>query len=225
MLRLIQNLEIEIKNDSLAFRVPDIGEIEEWPFNSGREFVKQTDRYLRHIEWFCIHLTDSVQLQYLDIDLSLACKFSDIDYMACLLEPFKMLRGIRNAHITVKGFQFEKDADVRWRLTEEYTDYLERIFLCTEGTPTPPPEDLQIFDNCYVDPSPELEEDEIEWRKNSSWQGEDLQNMRDYLRDVYGTEDEKALHGDLPERWQIWLNSDVSLLSLYRDITANRLSA
>jgi hypothetical protein len=35
--------------------------------------------------------------------------------------------------------------------------------------------------------------------------------MRRYLRDVYGTEDIEALHGGMPERWQVWLNSEVSV--------------
>jgi len=39
----------------------------------------------------------------------------------------------------------------------------------------------------------------------------DEQYMRRYLRDVYGTEDLEALHGGMPERWQVWLNSEVGI--------------
>jgi hypothetical protein len=35
--------------------------------------------------------------------------------------------------------------------------------------------------------------------------------MQRYLRDVYETEDLEALHGGMPERWQVWLNSEASI--------------
>jgi hypothetical protein len=38
------------------------------------------------------------------------------------------------------------------------------------------------------------------------------QNIRNYLRDVYGTKDFEALQGGMPKKWQIWLNSEVWFL-------------
>jgi hypothetical protein len=49
--------------------------------------------------------------------------------------------------------------------------------------------------------------------------------MRRYLHDVYGTKDLEALHGGMPERWQVWLESEVGKTCLADSSDTNDLLA
>jgi hypothetical protein len=223
--RLIQNLELKLTNDTMRW-----SDEEQFPF------VACTDIFLQAITQICSFLSDSDQLQYLDINLTFACKFADIDYMTQLLEPIKMLRSIRDPNITVYGHQHGQKGitwldwnhdhphEPRWCLTEEYTEYLQDLLRSPHGTPTLPSDGLQVFGDC--NDSPELLEnadmniwkDEVDglifdWDSMPAERREaEEQSMRNYLRDMYGIEDLKALQGGMPKQWQIWLNSEVWFL-------------
>jgi hypothetical protein len=218
--RLIQNLELNFTDETML-----------WKDQSMSNFCASTDRLMQNVSQVCANLQDSVPLQYLDINLCFCCKFSDIDYMARLLEPIKKLRGIKDANITVCGYQFtdidlqysllNQHGELRWGLTDEFTEYLEELLMSPYGTPAPPSDGLEVFDDEY-----ECSEPDNDIPRNAVgpnyWNGlpaDEEHLMRGYLRDVYGTEDIEALQGGMPERWQVWLNSEVEiparLLCLY----------
>jgi hypothetical protein len=213
-LHLIRNLEIDFVNETLLYEDEDI-----W------DFVSCTERYLHTITQVCTTLKDCVQLQYLDISLSFACKLDDIDYMASLVEPIKLLRGIKDPNVTVLGYQYGRDLDFnetigpepRWHLTSEFKHYLEQLLVSPHGTPSPPIDGPEVFLDSYeaseVDPRELVLEETNPKEPEDAFVDDDAELMSNYLRDVYGTDDQEALHGGLPVRWQIWLHSEVRNLS------------
>lgn len=215
--RLIQNLELNFTDEGRV-----------WHTKITSDFFGNTNRLLRSIGQICANLEDSIQLNRLNINLSFCCRFNDIDYMTRLLEPIKKLRGIGDPNITVYGYQFSDiinpippQEEPRWGLTDEFAEYLEQLLMSPHGTRTLPSDELEVFEDDYVG----FDQEEYHPWNEVGWQNignitiptdeaqTDDQFMKRYLRDVYGTEDIEALHGGMPERWQVWLNSEVSVLT------------
>lgn len=212
-LHLIENLELNFTNDTMR-----------WSNETEFPFVMCNDIFLSAVTQICTLLKDSDQIQYLDINLTFGCKFGDIDYMARLLEPIKMLRGIRDPNITVYGYQNGQIQDgwpphePRWGLTDEFTEYLQELLMSPHNTPTPSSHGLPVFRDCYQNSELNSTESEISIDELRDAQAASSlfwpsigQNSRNYLRDVYVTEEVDALEGGMPERWQMLLNSEVRI--------------
>lgn len=219
--RLIRNLELDSINETLIYEIDT-----SWPLNAC------TDKFQLGMLELCTNLRDSVQLQHLDINISFACKFEDIDDMARLLAPIKILRNVRNPDITVYGYQYEKwIADSpRWDLTAEYANYLKELLMSPLGTTAPSADGIQVFKDCFESSESDEEDSEPDEEDSESDEGdlesdeensesdeqdpeagEEEQVILNYLRDVYGTGDLQALHGGMPEQWRVWLDTDVRL--------------
>jgi hypothetical protein len=163
--RLIQNLELNFANEGTW-----------WQSQPILNLSASVDRLLQNINHICANLQDSVQLQHLDITLSFGCAFDDISSMARLLEPIKNLRGINDPNITVYGYQsldmyprsfpHNQPEEPRWGLTDEFTGYLQSLLMSPHGTPTPPSDGLEVFEDDFED----LEEYEYHpWGLEEVW--------------------------------------------------------
>jgi len=151
--RLIQNLQLNFTNEGIL-----------WQHEPILNISASTDRLLQNVIQTCANLQDSIQLRQLDITLSFCCMFNDIDSMARLLEPIKKLRNIKDLNITVCGYEssvtnpliisYTRHEEPRWGLTDEYTGYLQSLLMSPHGTPTPPSDGLEVFEDDYE----ELEE-------------------------------------------------------------------
>jgi hypothetical protein len=216
-LHLIQNLEIEFVNDTMVY-----------PNEREWSFIVCTNKFEHIIHQLCTLLKDCTQLNCLDISISFGCKFADIDYMARLVEPIKMLRGIKNPTLTVHGYQYVEGfllpTEPRWHLHHEFEDFLNDLLKSPHGTPTPPSDSLEVFHDSFENEDGDLpgsiprkyvllggvwDDDGDDGDDDAEPYMDTDQEMVNYLQDVYGTDDLEALHGGLPARWQIFLNSEV----------------
>jgi hypothetical protein len=211
-LQLIKNLKVDFVNLALQYEDKD-----DW------DFVSCTAKFLRVIQQVCTILKYCVQLQYLEIDLSFTCTLGDIELMASLIEPIKLLRGIKEPSVTIFGFQYDRyfneyGGEPRWHLTDEFEDYLEHLLMSPHGTPTPPSNGIKIFHDSWemsdLDLPGCVKEKMNRDESEKAVANNDAELIPNYLRDVYGTDDLEALHGGLPDRWQIWLQSEVRDLSM-----------
>jgi hypothetical protein len=171
-------------------------------------------RLQKGILQLCNCLRSSARLQYLDINIEFMCEFNDIEDMSRLLDPIKMLRGISDTEITVYGYQFERGEEPRWDLTDEYSTYLQQQLMSPHDAPTPSDDGIPVFEDLFEppdleddsrDPSDKVTFQTVDPRQRSTVSTEDDVRISLYLRDVYNTTDRMALHGNMPERWQVWL--------------------
>ncbi len=127
--------------------------------------------------------------------------------MARLIEPIKMLRGIRDPNVTVYGFQRYISNEPRWDLTEEYADYLRQLLMSPHGTPGISDDGIEVFEDFFA--SPELATNSIDPNEVTDLSVDpDVEEamIAEYLQDVYNTKDRAALQGSLtgdPE-WSTW---------------------
>jgi hypothetical protein len=144
---LIQNLELNFTDEGRVWQNKPI-------LASGT-----TDKFLHHMHQVCANLHNFVQLQRLDINLNFCCKIENLDSFALLLEPIKKLRGIENPTINACGYQITDVVNLippakfhhepRFTLTDEFNDYLEELLMSPHGTPAPPCDDLEVFNDDY----------------------------------------------------------------------------
>lgn len=81
---MIQNYELRFYNETLSHENET-----KWPF------FACTDRFLSNIRQLCKLLADPrVSLKFLHVSFFFGCLLDDLNYMACLLEPLTLLRGV-----------------------------------------------------------------------------------------------------------------------------------
>jgi hypothetical protein len=143
---LIQNLQICFTNK------PD-----KYHLESRYDFKLRSENLQRDILQLCSNLRESAQLRYLDISIHFICEFEDIDEMATVIEPIKVLRGIQNPNITVYGYQWGQTREPRWDLTEEYANYLEQLLMSPHGTIVLSAYGIRVFEDSF-EPSESADE-------------------------------------------------------------------
>jgi hypothetical protein len=213
VLHLVRKLEVNFINETLLYDDED-----NWPF------VQCTERYRHAIEQVCEKLKDCTQLQLLDITLVFGCKFADIEYMERLLDPFKTLRGIQEPRVTVHGYEHgdfqstqvyysgiatlnvQLPGDPRWTLNEDFAELLESSMTLAHDERLPQTYECEIFMDCSQIPKGEGKAVEEEYRQLFFLpDSNESELMKAYLRDVYDTDDPNFLNGNMPARWQRWL--------------------
>ena len=209
ILHLARNLEINFVNDTLLYE-----DERYWPF------VPCTEQYRLAIEQVCDKLQYCTQFQLLDITLIFGCKYADIGYMERLLDPFKLLRGIRQPRITVHGHEhgtvaqinhpfistkLRLPAEPRWALNGDFAAFLESSMTLAHDESLPNAEETKIFVDCFQIPDETETVEEERLLAPLGLYGDANRMMESYLRDVYNTDDPDFLNGNMPARWQRWL--------------------